>query len=310
MSYIDNIRTFVRVYNLGNMSAAARDQRISPAVASSRISQLEDRLGVKLFQRTTRKLHPTEQGMLFYNGAMQVLNAIEDAEAQVQNVTQKPRGKIYIGTPFSIGRRFIAPAVPEFKTAYPMIDIRMRLSDRSIDIAGEGLDMAFFLGLPKDSSLKMKKIGDCPRLLCAAPNYIETRGMPQSPQELVDGTHDCLQLRFPGATEFQWPLQTADGIKSFAVSGPFETDDGDILTNWALDGFGIILKPYFEVIQYLRSGALIPILTNNGPPDLQIGCLYPHRKQQDPKTRLFIDFISQSISTSMKSLMKGSQLPR
>jgi DNA-binding transcriptional LysR family regulator len=168
----------------------------------------------------------------------------------------------------------------------------------------------FFLGLPKDSSLKMKKIGDCPRLLCAAPNYIEARGMPQSPQELVDGTHDCLQLRFPGATEFQWPLQTADGIKSFAVSGPFETDDGDILTNWALDGFGIILKPYFEVIQYLRSGALIPILTNNGPPDLQIGCLYPHRKQQDPKTRLFIDFISQSIITSMKSLMKGSQLPR
>ena len=310
MSYIDNIRTFVRVYDLGNMSAAARDQRISPAVASSRISQLEDRLGVRLFQRTTRQLHPTEQGMLFYNGAMHILNAIEDAEAQIQDVTQTPRGSIYIGTPFSIGRRFIAPAVPEFKIAYPMIDIRMRLSDRSIDISGEGLDMVFFLGLPKDSSLKMKKIGDCPRLLCASPNYIKTRGMPQSPQELVDGTHDCLQLRFPGATEFQWPLQTAKGIKSFAVSGPFETDDGDILTNWALDGFGIILKPYFEVIQHLKSGALIPILPDNGPPDLQIGCLYPHRKQQDPKTRLFIDFISHRIRANMECLMKDAQLPR
>jgi DNA-binding transcriptional LysR family regulator len=292
------------------MSAAARDQRISPAVASSRISQLEDRLGVRLFQRTTRKLHPTEQGMLFYNGAMQVLNAIEDAEAQVQNVTRTPRGSIYIGTPFSIGRRFIAPAVPEFKTAYPMIDIRMRLSDRSIDIAGEGLDMAFFLGLPKDSSLKMKKIGDCPRLLCASPSYIKNRGMPHSPQELVDGTHDCLQLRFPGATEFQWPLQTEDGIKSYAVSGPFETDDGDILTNWALDGFGIILKPYFEVIQHLNSGTLVPVLGNTGPLDVQIGCLYPHRKQQDPKTRLFIDFICQRIATNMKNLMEGAQLPR
>ena len=310
MSYIDNIRTFVRVYDLGNMSAAARDQRISPAVASSRISQLEDYLGVRLFQRTTRKLHPTEQGKLFYNGATQVLNAIEDAETQVQNVTQTPRGSIYIGTPFNIGRRFIAPAVPAFKTVYPMIDIRMRLSDRGIDIAGEGLDMAFFLGLPKDSSLKMKKIGDCPRLLCAAPSYFKARGIPQSPQELVDGLHDCLQLRFPGATEFQWPLKTANGIKSFAVAGPFETDDGDILTNWALDGFGIILKPYFEVIQHIKSGALVPVLPDNRPPDLQIGCLYPHRKQQDPKTRFFIDFISQHIRKSMKSVMEGTQLPR
>ena len=115
MSYVENIKTFVRIYDLGNMSAAARALRISPAVASARISQLEDHLSVKLFQRTTRKLHPTEQGDIFYHGATEILSAIERAEAQVQKITQEPRGSIYLATPFAIGRNFIAPALPKFK---------------------------------------------------------------------------------------------------------------------------------------------------------------------------------------------------
>ncbi|MGB1155113.1 MAG: LysR family transcriptional regulator, partial [Paracoccaceae bacterium] len=171
MSYTDNIRTFVRVYELGSMSAAARDQRISPAVASARISQLEDHLRVRLFQRTTRMLNPTEQGRLFYSGAVRILDAIEEAEAQVQDITQSPRGSIYVAAPLGVGRRFIAPAVPDFKEQYPLIDVRLRLSDRSVDLTAEGLDVAFFLGTPKDSTFKMKKIADCPRLLCAAPSY-------------------------------------------------------------------------------------------------------------------------------------------
>ena len=160
MSYTDNIRTFVRVYELGSMSAAARDQRISPAVASARISQLEDHLRVRLFQRTTRMLNPTEQGRLFYSGAVRILDAIEEAEAQVQDITQSPRGSIYVAAPLGVGRRFIAPAVPDFKEQYPLIDVRLRLSDRSVDLTAEGLDVAFFLGTPKDSTFKMKKIAD------------------------------------------------------------------------------------------------------------------------------------------------------
>ena len=110
---------------------------------------------------------------------------------------------------------------------------------------------------------------------------------------------DCLNLRFPGAPEFQWPLQTADGVKRFAVSGPFETDDGDVLTNWALDGHGIILKPLFEVTEYLRDGRLVPVLENEPPIPIQMACLYTHRRRQDPKTRLFIDFMVNHIQASM-----------
>lgn len=303
MSYIDNVRTFVRVYELGNMSAAARDQRISPAVASARISQLEDHLGVRLFQRTTRMLTSTEQGKLFYTGAIRILEAIEAAEAQVQDITQSPRGSLYVSAPLGIGRRLVAPAVPMFKEKYPLINVRMRLSDRKVDLTAEGLDVAFFLGVPEDSTLKMRKIAECDRLLCAAPDYLNRRGIPQNPEELTDGTHDCLNLRFPGASEFQWPLTTVHGVKRFAVTGPFESDDGDILTNWALQGHGIILKPYFEVASHLRTGALVPVLADTPPISIQLACLYAHKRKQDPKTRLFIDFMAAHVEKTMGELL-------
>jgi len=131
-------------------------------------------------------LHPTEQGKLFYSGATRVLEAVEDAEAAVQDITQNPRGTLYVAAPLGIGRRLIAPAIPMFKQQFPLIDIRLRLSDRRVDVLAEGLDLAF--------------------LLCAAPEYIAARGRPENVSALTDGSHDCLNLRFPGASEFQWPL--------------------------------------------------------------------------------------------------------
>ncbi|MDO6726420.1 MAG: LysR family transcriptional regulator [Cognatishimia sp.] len=302
MSYFENIQTFVRVYELRNMSAAARDQRISAAVASSRIAQLEDRLNVRLFQRTTRQLNPTEQGELFYTGACKILQAVENAEADVQSVTQSPRGSLFVAAPLGLGRRFIAPHVPAFKEEFPLIDLRLRLSDRKLDLTAEGLDVAFFLGLPQDSTLKIRKIADCPRLLCAAPKYLQEKGDPTDPESLADGSHACLNLRYPGAPEFQWPLQTPEGVKKIAVTGPFETDDGDVLTNWALDGHGIVLKPYFEVAPHLESGALIPVLTEFPPVPVQLACLYTHRRHQDPKTRLLIDFMATKITAALKEI--------
>jgi len=299
MAYLDNIRTFVRVYELGSMSAAARDQRISAAVASARISQLEDHLNVRLFQRTTRQLNPTEQGELFYPGACKVLESIEVAEAEINSVTKTPRGSLFVAAPLGIGRRLIAPHVPAFHEEYPLITIRLRLSDRELDIAGEGLDVAFFLGLPRDSALKLRKIADCPRILCAAPEYLTKHGTPTTPSDLEKGKHDCLNLRYPGAPEFQWPLQTKECVQRIAVQGPFESDDGDVLTAWALAGHGIILKPVFEIADHLASGALVPVLAKTPPVPVQLGCLYAHRRHQDPKTRLFIDFMANRIRENL-----------
>ena len=300
MSYLDNIRTFVRVYELGSMSAAGRDLRISPAVTSTRIAQLEEHLSVRLFQRTTRNLTPTEHGRAFYGGACAVLETVEQAEAEVMNLTENPRGSLYVAAPLGVGRRLVAPHVPEFLATYPEIDLRLRLSDRSVDLTTEGLDLAFFLGQPADSTLRIRKIADCERVLCASPAYIAARGMPESGADLLRGRHECLNLRFPGATEFQWLLATPDGPQRFAVSGRYECDDGDVLTDWALAGQGIVLKPVFEVAGHLVSGALVPVARQTPPVPVQMACLYTHRRHQDPKTRLFMEFTTERIGRAVR----------
>ena len=306
MSYVNTIRMFVRVYELSSMSAAARDQRTSPAVASARIAELEKHLGVRLFNRTTRSLQPTENGRIFYEGARRVLEAIDDAEAAVMNVTQHPRGTIFVAAPLGVGRRFIAPHVPAFKDLYPQIDVRLRLSDRGVDVVAEGIDVAFHVGLLDDSTLKVKTIADCPRLVCAAPAYIARRGMPEDGAALVRDRHDCLNLRFPGAKEFQWTLQTPEGPRRFEITGPFESDDGDVLTGWALDGRGIILKPVFEVADHLRAGRLVPVAVATPPLPTQLSSLSQHRRLKDPKIRLFTDYMAHRIKDELRRATEGS----
>ena len=301
MSYLDTIRTFVRVYELGNMSAAARDQRISPAVASSRISQLEEHLGVRLFQRTTRSLTPTEQGRTFYDGARRVLAAVEEAEAGVSDLTQNPRGTLFVAAPLGLGRRLIAPQVPAFGALYPLVDIRLRLSDRRIDVTTEGLDIAFFLGQPEDSTLRIRKIADCRRVLCASPRYLARHGRPETGADLMGGQHECLNLRFPGAPEFQWALMTEDGPKRYAVRGRYECDDGDVLTDWALAGHGIVMKPLFEVAGHLRNGALVLVAERTPPLPVQMACLFTHRRHQDPKARLFMEFMVERLLEALRA---------
>tara|TARA_B110000914_G_C15474158_1_gene452222 strand:- start:361 stop:1227 length:867 start_codon:yes stop_codon:yes gene_type:complete len=278
------------------MSAAARDQRISPAVASARISQLESHLGVRLFQRTTRSLAPTEQGRLFYRGACAILESVESAEADIGDVTDNPRGVLHVAAPLGVGRSLIAPNSPGFTKQYPLVDIRLRLSDRKVDLTAEGLDIAFFLGHPTDSNLRIRKIADCPRILCASPEYISEHGHPHDGFELQRGKHNCLMLRFPGATEFQWELDTPDGPRKFDVKGRLESDDGDVLTDWALSGAGIAMKPIFEVYEHLQSGKLVIVAEKTKPSYVQMACLYTHRRHQDPKARLFMEFMIERIN--------------
>jgi DNA-binding transcriptional LysR family regulator len=308
MSYVNNLRMFVRVFELGSISAAGRDQRVSAAVASSRIAELERHLGVRLFNRTTRTLQPTEQGAVFYKGAVKVLETIAEAEAAVADISRSPRGSIHVAAPLGIGKRLIAPLIPEFKDAYPQVDVRLRLSDRRLDITAEGLDVTFVLGVLEDSNLRVRPIADCRRILCAAPSYLERHGLPVTGQDLIDKRHSCLMLRFPGAREFYWTLTTPEGPQRFEVSGPLESDDGDVLTGWAIAGRGIMLKPVFEVAEHLISGALVPVLPDLPPSNVQLACLFPHKRLQDPKSRLFIEFMTAACRQQLKSIL--DRLPK
>lgn len=195
MSYVNTIRMFVRVYELGSMRPPP------PAISAPRLRL--PRPGFRSWKSTSAcacsAAPPAAcnrpRMAASYDGAKKVLEAIDDAEAAVMDVTQNPRGTIHVSAPLGIGRRFIAPHVPEFKDIYPQIDVRLRLSDRIVDVTTEGLDVAFHLGILEDSTLKVRQIADCPRILCAAP--VARRGNPADGAALVDDRHDCLNLRFP-----------------------------------------------------------------------------------------------------------------
>ncbi len=302
MPYIDSLKVFVRVVELGSITSGGRDLRLTPAVASNRIKELESRLGVRLFNRTTRKLTPTEVGRVFYKEAVKVLDTLEEAEAIVAGFSDHPKGVIAVAAPFGVGRRVIAPLIPQFCEQYPDIEIRLRLSDRQVDILHEGLDVSFFVGELLDSNLKQRKIMDCERVLAASPAYLEARGTPNTPLDLVEDQHNCLMLRYPRSPEYFWMVEGQDGPIKLEVSGQYDSDDGDVLTEWALDGRGIVNKPRFDIANHLASGALVPILAETPPQPSSFACLYPHRKLLDPKIRLFVDYMADESKKQVMSV--------
>ncbi|AXC49294.1 LysR family transcriptional regulator [Paracoccus suum] len=293
MSYLDSLRVFVRVVELGSITAGGRDLRLSPAGASNRIKDLESRFGVRLLNRTTRKLTTTEIGQVLYDNARKVIAALEEAEAVIASYSGTPQGVIRVVAPLGLGRRLVAPLVPRFVAENPEVEVRLRLSDRSVNIVEDGIDVAFFLGQPEDSALIWRKITDCPRVLVAAPEYLAARGTPQVPDDLK--AHNCLLLRFPRSPEYYWVLQTPEGRRKMMVAGRFDADDGDVLIGWALEGAGIANRPRYEVEEHIQAGRLVEVLPETPPLAAQFGVLTPHRQLQDPKVRLFTDFAAREL---------------
>ena len=232
-----------------------------------------------------------------------ILDTIAEAEAAVAEVSQNPRGSLHVAAPLGLGKRLIAPLVPAFNDLYPEIDVRLRLSDRRVDITAEALDLAFHLGPLEDSTLRVRPIAECPRLLAAAPAYLATHPRPRTGDDLRSQRHACLLHRYPGAREFYWTLATPAGPQRFDVSGPLESDDGDVLTAWAIAGRGIILKPAFEIAEHLASGALVPVCEDTPPLPVSLACLYPSKRLQDPKSRLFIDFMVAALKRDLARIL-------
>ncbi len=293
MPYLESLRVFVRVVELGSITAGGHDLRMSPAVASNRIKDLETRYGVRLLNRTTRKLVPTEVGRAFYDNARRVIETLDEAEAVVSGFSGMPHGALRVTAPLGLGRRLIAPLVPKFCDEYPGVEVRLRLSDRNVDIIADGIDLAFFLGEPQDSALKWRRIAECRRALVATPDYLEQHGHPQRPEDLA--AHNCLLLRYPRSPEYYWVLESPEGPQKLLVNGKFDADDGDVLSGWALAGRGIVNRPRYEVAEHLAAGRLVEVLPDHPPIPSQFGVLTPHRRLQDPKVRLFADFIAREV---------------
>lgn len=300
MALLENMRIFVRVVELGSLSAAGRNLRMSPAMVSHRIQQLETHLGVRLLNRTTRQLQATEAGVEFYQGCLEVLEAVERAHSTIVTGSTLPSGSVRVTAPLGFGRRVLAPLVPEFCAANTLVEVRLRLSDHLLDLLREAVDVAVRMATLKDSSFVARKIADLRRVLVAAPSYLAERGQPRTPADLAD--HNCLLLRFPGTQQFQWTLLDKGEPLKLTVSGRFDADDSDVLTGWALDGRGIALKPLWEVAEHLRSGALVTVLPDHPPEPVALAILYPHRALVPAKVRVFSDHMVPRIRAALTAI--------
>jgi DNA-binding transcriptional LysR family regulator len=288
MISLENVRIFMRAVETGSFSAAGRKLRLSPSVVSYRIQLLEDHLNSRLLTRTTRSMNLTEAGRVFFERCIEVVEAVERAEASVAlEGGAAPRGNLHVTTPLGLGRRVIAPMLARYRTLQPHTEVRLRLSDHLLDLVQEGVDVAIRIARMEDSSFTLRKIADVRRLLCASPDYLAKRGAPAVPQDLA--AHDCLLLRFPGSQQFRWTLDFHGEAVTIPIAGPLDADDGDVLTQWALDGLGIVLKPLFEVAPLIAEGRLVEVLPEAPPLPVTLGILYPSRRMLPPRTKSFID---------------------
>ncbi len=302
MTSLDNLRIFMRSVELGSFSAAGRSMRMSAAVVSYRMAMLERELGCQLLLRTTRRMNLTEQGRLFYERCRQVIEAVEHAEASVRETSGELRGPLRVTSPLGLGRRVVAPLAVTFRTAHPNVDFRMRFSDHLLDLVGESTDVALRMARFDDSTFTIRKIADAERVLCAAPSYLEAEGTPHSPDELL--AHRCLLLRYPGAQQFRWTLLVEGSPTSFPVGGPLDADDGDVLTDWALAGAGLVLKPRFEVAALLAQGRLREVMPGFPPTPVTVAALSPARRSSR-LGRAFADALIEATRSHIRRALEA-----
>ncbi|MCG6658828.1 LysR family transcriptional regulator [Halomonas campisalis] len=285
MNLLDAITAFVRVAELGSYTRAAEALDLSRTRLSRQVMALEEHLGVRLLQRTTRRLHLTEAGERYLARAQGILQALEEAEIEVGRGSSEIRGRLRINGPMSFGVRHLAPQVARFMVEHPALEVRLDLNDRRVDLLEEGYDLAIRIGSLPDSSLVARRLARCRLLLCASPGYLAKHGAPRDLDDLEK--HQCLRYR-TGLGSGDWQF----GGRGLAVRGPLESNNGDVLTHAAEAGLGIVQQPSFLITDSLLSGRLVPLLTEEAPLFLDIHGIYPARRHLPAKVERFLDWLA------------------
>lgn len=292
MTPITDLEIFARVASAGNMSAAGRDMGLSPAVVSKRLSHMEERLGARLFQRTTRQLKLTEMGEGFYKRIVQILKDIDEAEAYVSQLSEKVSGILRITAPIGFSRKHIGPFLPEFMRQYPDLSVEINLRDDIVDIVGESIDLAIRIAELDDSSLVARKLAPCRRVICASPDYLRNRGTPKTLADLAH--HDCLSLGFQNF----WRLTGPEGPATIKITPKLRSNSGEVLHEAQLDGMGVALRSTWAVSDDLKSGRLSVILPEyREMQGVAVYAVYPCRQYVPPKLKLFVDFLARQYGS-------------
>mgnify|MGYP001558071861 CR=1 FL=1 len=283
---------FSKVVAAGSLSAAARDLGVSTAVVSRRLATLEARLGVRLVNRTTRRLALTDEGASYQEACVRILAEVEDADAAAAAQRVEPQGILKVALPASFGHKHIAPLIPPFVARYPKIQLALSLSDRTVNMIEEGYDLAIRIGELEDSSLAARKLAPNRRVVCASPGYLAQHPAPRTPDDLQ--RHNCLTAN---DLQMNWEYKGPDGQRGVVrVSGRYACDNWEVLREWAMAGLGVALKSTWDVRRQLGDGLLVPLLPGyDFGTDVAIYAVYPHRRYLPAKTRVFIDYLAESF---------------
>ena len=292
MDRLKHIETFVAVATRGSLTAAAMAENATPVVVGRRVDALEAHLGVKLLVRTTRRITLTHEGSAFLEDCQRLLADLANAEASVSAGGVKASGHLRITAPAGFGRRHVAPLVPAFLAQHPEVSLSLNLSDRVVDIAGEGFDCAIRVGDLPDSSLVSLRLADNRRLCVAAPDYLQRVGTPAAPADLAK--HQCLTLSSDASQTRGWAFLVNGTVQYLRPSARLDCSDGQVLHDWCLRGLGIAWRSTWEVRADVASGRLVALLEDWAAPPSGIFALFPQRKLLPLRVRLWIDFIKHS----------------
>ncbi|MBV4395838.1 LysR family transcriptional regulator [Advenella alkanexedens] len=294
MSRFTQLESFVAVATLGTLSAAARQANIAPAMMGRRIDALEERLGVKLIIRSTRKLSLTPEGHIFLEEAQRILKDLADTESLITEGKVKVSGPLRITAPAGFGRKHVAPLIPVFCEQYPDVKVSLDLTDRVVDLVEEQYDCAIRIGDLENSQLIAIRLAENHRVVVAAPEYLKTHGTPQHPDELQH--HECLSFGSQGNQHKGWLFKENDQIIAIKPKARLSCSDGSVLLEWTLSGFGLSWRSMWEVRREIEKGTLVTILDEYNAPANGIYAMLPDRKHLPQRTRGFINLLKNTYA--------------
>ena len=289
MDKLNAISVFCKVIETQSFTQAANQQNISVAMASKLVSQLEEHLKTRLLQRTTRKIVPTEAGMLYYQRCQSILLDLSEADSSISNMATSLQGNLLISVPRDFGLLYISPNLPKFIELHPNLHVEIEFEDKRVDLVAEGYDLALRIGYMQDSSLVARKISSSPMHFVASPSYLESRGTPLTPDDLE--YHQGLLYK-SSLNQVHWQSTKANQIQRYKIQSKVVSNNGMALLEMTKAGLGISNAPDFFVKDALASGELVEILSEYKQKPLDIYVVYPNRRHLPAKVRAFIEFLA------------------
>jgi len=284
-----DMAAFIRSVELGGFSAAARDLGLTPSALSKLVTRLEGRLGVRLLNRTTRKLALTSEGEAYFLRCQRILAEIEEAESEIMHFRDRPKGLLRLNVGVAFGMHQLVPALPQFLARFPEVEIDLTITDNLVDLIEEGADLAIRTGDLSDSTLIARKLCDLERVICAAPAYLKQHGMPREPRDLLG--HNCITLGTAPNLK-RWPFDTENGVTRINVHGTIVANSADALRQLAIMGAGIVRLGDNIVGDDLAQGRLLPVLADRHHAEpLPVHALYPQGRHRSPKVIAMVDFL-------------------